>query len=114
MHQKKELLARISKIIIGASISQYASYTTMFCLLHSNINKEQHESISAIYPAITENMENSLVKHAPQWAYSYLDGSALFHRTAQNGMAYSVALFSKTEQVRVRVRISYIILYAIY
>jgi len=29
-------------LIIGTPISQYASYTT-FCLLHSNINKEQHE-----------------------------------------------------------------------
>jgi len=30
-------------LIIGKPISQYASYLAMFCLLHSNIGKEQHE-----------------------------------------------------------------------
>jgi len=31
------------EVIIGIPISQYASYSAMFCLLHSNISKEQHE-----------------------------------------------------------------------
>ena len=32
------------RLIIGKFISQYASYSTIFfCLLHSNIGKEQHE-----------------------------------------------------------------------
>jgi len=30
-------------LIIGTPISQYALYLAMFCLLHSNISKEQHE-----------------------------------------------------------------------
>jgi len=30
-------------LIIGTPISKYASYSAMFCLLHSNISKEQHE-----------------------------------------------------------------------
>jgi len=30
-------------LIIGTPMSQYALYLAMFCLLHSNINKEQHE-----------------------------------------------------------------------
>ena len=29
--------------LIGTHISQYASYSAMFCLLHSNISKEQHK-----------------------------------------------------------------------
>ena len=32
-----------SHCLIGKPISQYASYSAMFCLLHSNIGKEQHE-----------------------------------------------------------------------
>ena len=28
---------------IGTPISQYALYSAMLCLLHSNISKEQHE-----------------------------------------------------------------------
>ena len=31
------------KLIIGKPISQYASYSGMFCPLHSSIGKEQHE-----------------------------------------------------------------------
>jgi len=31
------------RLIIGNPISQYTSYSAMFCLLHSNIGKEQHE-----------------------------------------------------------------------
>ena len=31
------------RLIIGKPISQYASYSAMFCPLHSNIGKEQHE-----------------------------------------------------------------------
>ena len=31
------------QLIIGTPISQYASYSAMFCPLHSNISKEQHE-----------------------------------------------------------------------
>ena len=30
-------------LILGTPISQYASYSAMFCPLHSNISKEQHE-----------------------------------------------------------------------
>jgi len=30
-------------LIITTPISQYASYSAMFCLLHSNISKEQHD-----------------------------------------------------------------------
>ena len=30
-------------LIIGTPISQYASYSAMFCPLHGNISKEQHE-----------------------------------------------------------------------
>jgi len=30
-------------LIIGTPISQYASYSVMFCPFHSNISKEQHE-----------------------------------------------------------------------
>ena len=30
-------------LIIGTPISQYASYSAMFCPLHSYISKEQHE-----------------------------------------------------------------------
>ena len=30
-------------LIIGTPISQYASYSAMFCPLHSNISKERHE-----------------------------------------------------------------------
>jgi len=33
------------RLIIGKPISQYASYSAMFCLLHSNIGKEKHEKI---------------------------------------------------------------------
>jgi len=31
------------RLIIGKPISQYASYSAMFCPLYSNISKEQHE-----------------------------------------------------------------------
>ena len=31
------------RLIIGKPISEYASYSAMFCLLHCNIGKEQHE-----------------------------------------------------------------------
>jgi len=31
------------RLIIGKSISQYATYSAIFCLLHSNIGEEQHE-----------------------------------------------------------------------
>ena len=30
-------------LIIGASISQYTSYSAVFCPLHSNTSEEQHE-----------------------------------------------------------------------
>ena len=54
-------------LIIGApiSISQFTLYSAMFCPLHSNTSKKQHENISAIHPAVMENMENILVKRAP-------------------------------------------------
>ena len=50
------------QLIIGKPINQYASYAAMFCLLHSSINIK---STSAIHPAITENIEDSLVMHVP-------------------------------------------------
>jgi len=31
------------RLIIGKPISQYASYSAMFCPLYSNISKDQHE-----------------------------------------------------------------------
>jgi len=38
------LLKRVpQRLIIGKPISQYASYSVMFCPLYSNISKEQHE-----------------------------------------------------------------------
>ena len=49
------------RLIIGKPISQYASYSAMFCPLHSNIGKEQHAH-APIHPAITENI---LAKRAP-------------------------------------------------
>jgi len=30
-------------LVIGIPISQYDSYSAMFCAFHSNISKEQHE-----------------------------------------------------------------------
>ena len=42
----------------------------MFCLLHSSISIEQHKSTSAIHPAITENMEDSLVMCVPHISMS--------------------------------------------
>jgi len=42
-------------LISGVPISQYASNLAMFCQLYSNRNKEQHENISAIHKAITED-----------------------------------------------------------
>ena len=53
-------------LIIGKPISQYTSYAAMFCPLHRSISIEQHEKhLYTIHPAITENMEDSLVKQAP-------------------------------------------------
>ena len=37
------MASTLQGLIIGAPISQYASYSTMFYPLHSNISKEQHE-----------------------------------------------------------------------
>jgi len=31
------------RLIIGKPVSQYASYSAMFCPLHSNLDKEQHD-----------------------------------------------------------------------
>jgi len=41
----KNLLGKhkLQGLIIGTPISQYASYSAMFCPLHSNISKEQYE-----------------------------------------------------------------------
>jgi len=50
---------------VGSTISQYTLYLAMFCPLHSNISKEQHESISAIHLANTENSKSKLMKCAP-------------------------------------------------
>jgi len=40
---KERMASTPQGLIIVTPISQYASYSTMLCLLHSNINKEQHE-----------------------------------------------------------------------
>ena len=58
------------RLVIGKPISQYASYSGMFCPLHSNIGKEQLKSISEIHPVITENAENILVKRAPHQSHN--------------------------------------------
>jgi len=50
------------RLIIGKPISQYASYSAMFCPLHSNISKEQHEK-HLCNPS--SHYENILVKCAP-------------------------------------------------
>jgi len=54
-------------LIIRMPISQYVSCSAMFCLLHSNINKEQYEKHlcdpSSHLPM--ENTENLLVKCTP-------------------------------------------------
>ena len=49
-------LACTQLIISGKSVSQYASYSLIFSPLLSIINGEQHESISIINPAITQNI----------------------------------------------------------
>ena len=46
------------QLIIGAPISQYTSYSAMFCPIHSNISKEQHENHLYNPPSHTENAEN--------------------------------------------------------
>ena len=50
------------RLIIGKPISQYASYSAMFCPL---IQQYKHKKHLCIHPAITENTENILVKRAP-------------------------------------------------
>jgi len=82
-NMKNTLMKRaLQRLIIGKPISQYTLYSAMFCPLHSNIGKEQHEKYlcnpSSHYGKykeyaremcpITENTENILVKCAP-----YLD-----------------------------------------
>ena len=52
-------------LIVGAPISQYASYSAMFCLLHSNIGKEQHEKHLCNPSSHYGDTENSVIKHAP-------------------------------------------------
>ena len=52
------------RLIIGKLISQYASYSALFCPLHSNIGKSSIKSIATIHPAFTENMENIIVECA--------------------------------------------------
>jgi len=41
------------RLIIGKPITQYASYSVMFCPLHSNISKDQYEkhlcNLSSLY-----------------------------------------------------------------
>ena len=47
----------------GKSVSQYALYSIIFS---SVINRELHESISTIKPAISENTECTIIKvHTP-------------------------------------------------
>ena len=65
-NMENTLVKRAPKINYWKAISQYASYSAMFCPLHSNIGKESSmKSISAIHPAITKNMENILVNACP-------------------------------------------------
>jgi len=40
---KERMAGEPQGLIIGTPISQYTSYSAMFCPLHSNISKEQHE-----------------------------------------------------------------------
>jgi len=47
-----------------ASISQYASYSAMFCPLHNNISKGQHEKHLCNPSSHYENTENVLVKRS--------------------------------------------------
>ena len=58
---------RPKRLIIGKPINQYASYSAMFCPLHCNIGKEQHEKYlynpSSHYGKYGEY--NILVKHVP-------------------------------------------------
>ena len=53
------------ELIIRTPINQYASYSTMFCPLHTNINKEQHEKHLCNPSSHHGNTENILVKCAP-------------------------------------------------
>ena len=53
------------RLIIGKPISQYASYSAMFCPLLSNISKEQHEKHLCNPSCHYGNTENILVKRAP-------------------------------------------------
>ena len=46
-------------------INQYALYSVMFCLLYSNISKEQHEKHLCNPSSHYGNTENILVKRAP-------------------------------------------------
>ena len=52
-------------LIIGTPISQYTSYSVMFCLLHGIQAKNAIKSIPAIHQAIMENMEDSLMMCTP-------------------------------------------------
>jgi len=40
---KERMAGTPQGLTFGAPISQHASYSAMFCPLHSNISKEQHE-----------------------------------------------------------------------
>ena len=43
-NMENTLMKRVpQRLIIGKPISQYAPYSAVFCPLHSNIGKEQHE-----------------------------------------------------------------------
>ena len=66
-------------LIIEKPISQYALYPAMFCSLHNSISVENMKSTSAIYPTITENMEDSLVKRVPHILTSISAISNSFH-----------------------------------
>ena len=46
-------------------ISQYASYSAMFCPLHGNISKEQHEKQLCNPSSHCRNAENIFMKRAP-------------------------------------------------
>jgi len=59
------------ELIIGMPISQYTSYSAMFCPLHSNISEEQHEkylcnpsSHNGKYGEYACEMAHSISQHA--------------------------------------------------
>ena len=65
-------------LIIGKSVSQYASYSLIYSPLHSVINENSMKSISTINPAITENTE-CLIIEACTLVINLKVGVSLYH-----------------------------------